>query len=209
MISRAVRFIRYHARDYNIDPNHLCICGGSAGGHLSLMQAYDPIPPDLKSADPIDHESAGVFAVAVFFPPADFLYYGQPGEIAWKKKLAWLLPPFDFQETDPKTKQFILITDEAKREEIGRAISPITYVHPGVPATLLIHGDADALVPYQQSQILLAKLKDAKVEARLVTKPGKNHGWPNIQADVATMADFFAAQTAATSTKPTTNPSQP
>src|SRR5581483_7404511 len=35
---RAVRFIRAHAKDYKIDPNRIGISGGSAGGHLSLMQ---------------------------------------------------------------------------------------------------------------------------------------------------------------------------
>ncbi len=180
-ISRAVRFIRAHAKDYQVDADHLCITGGSGtGGHLSLMQAYHPVPPDEKSADPIDHEKADVFAVAVFFPPTDFLNYGKPGQIAWKTTLSWILPPFDFQSVDPKTHQFVLITDEARREEIGKAISPITYVRPGVPPTLLIHGDADAIVPYQQAEILVAKLKEANVPVQLITKPGKNHGWPNI-----------------------------
>ena len=208
-ISRAVRFIRAHAKDYQVDPDRLCISGGSAGGHLSLMQAYHPVPPDMKSADPIDHEKADVFAVGVFFPPTDFLNYGATGEIAWKTKLGWLLPPFDFQSVDPKTHQFVLITDEAKRAEIGKEISPITYVRPGVPPTLLIHGDADAIVPYQQSEILVAKLKEANVPVKLITKPGKNHGWPDIGSDVPSIVDFFADQTASAAAAPSASPAKP
>jgi acetyl esterase/lipase len=36
-MNRAVRFIRYHAKDYGIDPDRLGVTGASAGGHLSLM----------------------------------------------------------------------------------------------------------------------------------------------------------------------------
>ena len=50
-LNRAVRFIRFHAHDYGIDPDRIGIMGGSAGGHLSLMQGLKPIPPDEKSED--------------------------------------------------------------------------------------------------------------------------------------------------------------
>ena len=81
-MNRAVRFIRYHAADYHIDPDRIGITGGSAGGHLSLMQgtAGDKGNPDAK--DPIDRTSSRVQAVACFFPPTDFLNYGKPGENA-------------------------------------------------------------------------------------------------------------------------------
>src|SRR5208337_118017 len=68
-MNRAVRFIRYHAADYSIDPDRIGITGGSAGGHLSLMQgtAGDKGKPD--ASDPIDRTSSRVQAVACFFPP--------------------------------------------------------------------------------------------------------------------------------------------
>src|SRR5205814_1426262 len=68
---RAVRFIRFHATDYKIDPNRLGIAGGSAGGHLSLMQgtAGDNGKSDAK--DPVDKCSSRVQCVACFFPPTD------------------------------------------------------------------------------------------------------------------------------------------
>src|SRR6185437_89547 len=53
-INRAVRFIRYHARDYQIDPNRIGITGGSAGGHLSLMQGTAGDAGDPKAKDEVE-----------------------------------------------------------------------------------------------------------------------------------------------------------
>ena len=81
-IHRAVRFIRHNAAEWGVDPNHLGITGGSAGGHLSLILGTQggPGAPDAK--DPIDRESSAVQAVACFYPPSDFLNYGADGEDA-------------------------------------------------------------------------------------------------------------------------------
>src|SRR5207302_102584 len=61
---RAVRFIRFHAKDYHIDPDRIGITGGSAGGHLSLMQGTAGTMGDPNAKDPIDRESSRVQAVA-------------------------------------------------------------------------------------------------------------------------------------------------
>ena len=79
---RAVRYIRSHATDYGIDPDRIGISGASAGGHLSLMQGTAGTPGDPEAKDPVDRESSRVQAVGCFFPPTDFLNYGQPGENA-------------------------------------------------------------------------------------------------------------------------------
>src|SRR5206468_4173340 len=99
--------------------------------------------------------------------------------------------PFDFQEMDKVTNSFNLVLDEGRRREIGRQISPIYHVSADDPPVLIIHGDADKLVPIQQAEILVAKLKEAGVEAKLVAKPGKGHGWTTIGEDVVTIADWF------------------
>src|SRR5207244_4593608 len=68
---RATRFIRHHARDYKIDPERLGIYGGSAGGHLSLMQGTAGNAGNPKALDAVDRVSSRVQAVACFFPPTD------------------------------------------------------------------------------------------------------------------------------------------
>jgi acetyl esterase/lipase len=191
---RAVRFIRHHAKEYHIDPDRIGIYGGSAGGHLSLMQglAGDTGDPDAK--DPVARESSRVQAVACFFPPTDFLNYGKEGEIALGcGVLSGFKAPFDFHELDKATNTFVPVRDVGKVLETGRKISPITHVSPDDPPTLIIHGDADKLVPIQQAEILVKKLKEAGVEAKLVTKPGAGHGWPDMAKDLALIADWFDA----------------
>src|SRR2546421_11157762 len=108
---RAVRFIHANAKKYNVDPDKLGIAGGSAGGHLSLMQGNAPRPGNPKATDPVERESSKVAAVGCFFPPTDFLNYGEPGkEALGRGTLTNFRPPFDFTEQDPKTRSFAIIT---------------------------------------------------------------------------------------------------
>jgi acetyl esterase/lipase len=191
-MNRSIRFIRHHAADYGIDPDRIGITGGSAGGHLSLMQGTAGDKGDPKAIDPVDRESSRVQAVACLFPPTDFLDYGKPGENALGRGiLKDFQAPFDFTELDTKTRHFVLITDETKREEIGKQISPINHVSADDPPTLIIHGDADKLVPMQQSEIIVEKLKAAGVKAKLIVKSGAAHGWADVQPDLEKMAEWF------------------
>ena len=193
-MNRAVRFIRYHAKDYHIDPDRIGITGSSAGGHLSLMQGTAGDTGDKSAKDPVDQTSSRVQAVGCFFPPTDFLNYGKPGENAVGRGiLAGFKAAFDFHEQDPASKAFVPITDVAKIVEIGRQISPAYHATADDPPTLIIHGDADALVPIQQAELILDKLKSAGVETKLVVKKGGQHGWPNLVKDVSIIADWFDA----------------
>jgi acetyl esterase/lipase len=191
-MNRAVRFIRYHATDYGIDPGRIGIYGGSAGGHLSLMQGTAGDAGDPQAKDPVDRVSSRVQAVACFFPPTDFLNYGKPGENALGRGVLQGFPaPFDFYTFDPKRKVFVKVENPDTVLEIGRKISPINHVSGDDPPTLIIHGDADILVPIQQAEIIVAKLKEAGVEAKLVVKPGAGHGWADIGNDYAQIGDWF------------------
>ena len=194
---RAVRYIRSHAREYGVDKDRLGISGGSAGGHLSLMQWNAPRPGNPKAADPVERESSRVAAVGCFFPPTDFLNYGEPGkEALGRGTLTNFRPPFDFTEQDPKTKSFAVITDETKRREIGKTISPAYHVTKESAPALVIHGDADKLVPIQQAELIMEKYKAAGVAHELVVRKGMAHGWPTINQDVAIIADWFDKQLA-------------
>jgi acetyl esterase/lipase len=191
-VHRAIRFIRYHAKEYRIDPDHIGITGGSAGGHLSLMIGMAGTPGDPKARDPVERVSSRVQAVACFFPPTDFLNYGKEGAVLDCKNIdRRFRAALDFQVLDTDERIFKRITDEKKVQELLRDISPITHVSRDDPPTLIIHGDKDHLVPLQQSERMVAKLKEAGVPADLIVKKDCGHGWFTILKDTETLAQWF------------------
>jgi acetyl esterase/lipase len=191
-MKRSVRFIRFNAQKYGIDPARIGVTGGSAGGHLSLILGTAKEKGDPKAPDPVDRVPSQVQAVACFFPPTDFLNYGEKGANALGRgKLRVLQAPFDFQDFDPLTRKFVRIPYETKILEIGKAISPISHVSKESAPTLIIHGDMDKIVPIQQAEIMIARLKKAGVAAELVVKKGADHGWKDIGKDVPALADWF------------------
>jgi acetyl esterase/lipase len=60
---------------------------------------------------------------------------------------------------------------------IAKQVSPLTYVRPGLPAIITIHGDHDDVVPYSQSVRLHEALTKVGVKNELVTIYGGKHGW--------------------------------
>jgi acetyl esterase/lipase len=191
-LNRAVRFIRHNAKEYGIDPGRLGIVGGSAGGHLSLMQGCGGDAGNPRAGDPVDRESSRVAAVAAFYPPTDFLNWGEKG-----KRMVGEAPPlhlkgaFDFREFDRKTGALEPITDEAKVKEILQKISPINHVGKNNPPTLIIHGDKDELVPLQQAETMTAKLKEAGVTAQLIVKKGGRHDGALVVEYMPKVLDWF------------------
>jgi acetyl esterase/lipase len=193
-MKRAVRFIKAHAKEYGVDPEKLGVTGGSAGGHLSLMLGTTGEAGNASARDPVDRESSKVAVVGCFYPPTDFLNYGKPGEDAiGRGTLHDYSAPFDFHEYDGSKKRFVPVTDESKIVDLGRSISPINHVSADDAPSLIIHGDADKLVPIQQAEIMVEKLKATGIDAKLVVKPGLAHGWPGMDKDLITIADWFDA----------------
>lgn len=76
-------------------------------------------------------------------------------------------------------------------EGILRDYSPINRVTARSAPALLIHGDADALVPLDQSSRMVDALEAAGVPARLVVKPGHGHGWGDMAQAFERFADWF------------------
>ena len=180
-IHRAIRFIRKNASQYGIDPERLGIMGASAGGHLSLTMGTQGGPGDSKAKDPIDRESSAVQCVACFFPPTDFLNYNRPDDDAvgvgtLKGFKAAFGPRSDTAE---------------ERQKLGREISPIYFVHSNMPPVLIIHGDADKLVPIYQAEQFVKRCEEVGAKARLIVKEGKDHGWAEIGKDLELFADWF------------------
>ncbi len=183
-IRRGIRYVKAHASDYSIDPERLGLCGASAGGHLSCMTACTAEDGNPNANDPLGKLSTRVKAVGVFFPPTDFLNWD--GKEAPLEKYAGLFIKGGFAGHS--------------REEIldaAKAMSPIYLVKPGLPPFMFFHGDADPLVPLQQSQSMVEAIKAAGGSADLFVKQGGGHPWLTIPEEVITLADWFDKQLAA------------
>ena len=193
-IRRAIRYIRHHAKNWNVDPGRFGMTGVSAGGVISLMMGTDPHEGDPKAKDPVDRESTRIQAVACFCPASDLVNFEKEGvnvlDIAFQHRHAEC---YKFRDYDPKTRVYTPITDEKRIHALLVEHSPITHVTKDDAPTLIVHGEKDALVTWQQqAKPIIDKLKAAGVEAELVVAKDKKHGGINIwQKEVKRIADWF------------------
>jgi acetyl esterase/lipase len=180
-IHRAVRFVRHNAVKYGIDPNHLGITGSSAGGHLSLTIGTQGSPGDPNAKDPVDRESSAVQCVACFYPPTDFLNWSKEGDdgvgFGPTVRHQAAFGPRSYSPED--------------RKLLGHEISPIYFVTTKMAPTLVMHGDADQQVPLYQAKMFEKRCQEVGAPYKLIIKPGKDHGWPGMDADVRVFADWF------------------
>ena len=180
-VSRGVRFVRHHAAKYGVDPDRLGVTGGSAGGHLSLMLATRGGPGPANAPDPVDRASSAVQAVAIFYPVTDLLNLGDSTE-----NLHDGGPPKSFVKAfGPNS------TNLAVWAVTGREMSPLYYVTSNLPPTLIYHGDADTLVPLDQSQRFETRARELGRPIELAVHPGGNHGWLTMLWDIRHFADWF------------------
>jgi acetyl esterase/lipase len=177
----ALRWVVAHAKEYNLDPNRLIVAGESAGGHLALTTGMIPASAGFDRSC-FGMTEPRVAAIVDFFGITDIAdLLDGPG----KKP---------FPEVWPYTVQWL--GNQPNRAELAKAASPLTYVKAGMPPTIMIHGDADNLVPYEHSLKLRDALQKAGVPNELITIPKGGHGiWPpdEWQRSFAAIEKFLAA----------------
>ena len=132
-------------------------------------------------SDSAKKESSVVKAAAVFFPVTDLLNLGpsteNPGDGG---------PPKSFVKGfGPDA------TDMAKWKVIGHDISPIYHVHSDQAPVLIFHGDADTLVPLEQSSRFLEAANAVGAEVELIVRPRQRHGWLTMPLDIHRMGSWF------------------
>ncbi len=180
----AIRWLRASAKRYRIDPDHIGVWGGSAGGHLVALlgTAGDETGWDVVGGN--TGVSARVQAVCDFFGPADLLIMLEGNRVL----------PAD----GPLSR--LLGGDPREKREVARKASPVSFVSSDDPPFLIVHGDHDQVVPLEQSMILHKKLEDAGVKTTLlVVKNGRHGNWgPDAEPDAAAVNekvfDFFETQ---------------
>jgi dipeptidyl aminopeptidase/acylaminoacyl peptidase len=141
--------------------------GGSAGGHLSTILGTASDTGDPKAEEPFMRESDRVQSVVAYFPPVDLRQMARGAQPAAPGQR---FPALNFEK------------------EKAADISPILFVTPDDPPTLLIHGDADTTVNISHSQNMFKALQEAKVKSEFITLPGAGHGFRGADAEKASAA---------------------
>lgn len=164
----AVRWMRAHAAENGVDPEHIGVMGNSAGGYLALMTGYTAGVPEFEGAGGCPEQSSAVQAVVDIYGPTDF--------------------------TEPKRRDHRLVTSymngtyEQDPSRYEKA-SPIRYVTEKSPPTCVIHGTVDMLVPVRQSDWLVEKLKEKGVPHDY----SRIDGWPHAMDAVVAVSNHTKA----------------
>ena len=162
-VQRAVRFIRYNAAKYAIAPARIGGMGGSSGAHLITLLATLDGTGEASDPDPVNRESGKLQCVVARAAPVDLTQMS--GNIGTPLVALFLNARVD-QATPKNSVEY----------KTAWAASPINYVSADDPPTLLIHGDADRTVPFQQSEMMEAALKKVNVPVKLLRIEGADHG---------------------------------
>ncbi|GAA1768639.1 hypothetical protein GCM10009712_15870 [Pseudarthrobacter sulfonivorans] len=188
----AVRWLRAHAADFNVDADRIYAWGDSAGGHLASLVGLTGGSSEYgsDSGDPTD-VSDTVAAVAAWYPPTDLLHMGEQR-----------LPDAAASADDPGSREALLLgAQPAESPAKAAAASPITYAGDHAPPFFLAHGTADRFVPPAQSATLAAALEAAGTDVELLHLEGADHMWQLPGQDPAAAAtaadatiDFFRRQ---------------
>jgi acetyl esterase/lipase len=178
-VRRAARFVRSRAAEYHLDGERLGVFGVSSGGHLALLLGTDGDDGNPAAVDPVDRYSCRVKAVAAVCPPTDLREWAAD-------------PPAAFREMPAILRRLSLSPAQAA------AVSPRIRVTPRSPATLLIHGDRDELVPIDHSRATAAALGQAGVRCELVEVRQGGHALAREQF-MGTVARWFGQELAGAS----------
>ena len=152
-VHRAVRWVRAHAGNYDIDPNRIGAIGHSAGGHLVTCLGTRETRDNSDAA--LTKYSSRVNCVVDMSGPVDLVNWENPvgGDIV-RNLLGGTL---------------------AERPEAARDASPRNFVDAQSAPFLIIHGQLDGIVPPHQAERLDAALRTAGIESRLLMFKDEGH----------------------------------
>jgi dipeptidyl aminopeptidase/acylaminoacyl peptidase len=126
--------LRANASKYGIDPDRIGVAGASAGGHLAELVATAGPGAGLEGDGGWNGVSSKVQAAAAYYGVSDFT-----------------VGAMQFQHHTGQVVVKLFRGTEKEKPELYRKASPIYYVSKNAPPLLLVHGEDDDLVPFDQS----------------------------------------------------------
>ena len=181
-IKAAIRWLRAHAAQYGLDGAHIGIVGDSSGGWTAAMAATTSGLAEWEGAGGSADAASDVQAAVAFYPPTDLLAMDEwalrPCSKSVTVAVGRMVPP-DFchdAATSPESRLVGCALQDCPVP--ARRASPVTYVRTDSPPMLILHGESDPLVPWNQGARLYQAFVRACGEATFVSVPKAAHGIP-------------------------------
>ena len=205
-VRAAIRYLRESAATYGIDPDRIAFMGDSSGGWATTFAATTSDTLELAGEPGVSGISSAVQVAVAFFPPTDFLSmdafaaanslpmspdaYPHDGPTSPE---GFLVQCPEEGPSDGPPESDALVSIQACPDETEMA-DPASYIDGAEVPIWLLHGLADPLVPFNQSQLVYDATAAAGNEARLTLVPGAGHS-------VGDIIDAAASTTWATDAK--------
>lgn len=171
----AVRWLKAHAQQYNIDTCRVAVTGSSAGGHLaSLVGTSGGVDSleDMKQGS--TSASSTVHAVIPFYGPSDFSHMQSHIPLTPPDSCT---NPLDHDAPGSPTAMLLGCTQMKDCPDRVTKASPITYIDSNDPPYYLLHGSFDCTVPPHQSVLMDSALALAGVSSTLLILPRLGHAF--------------------------------
>jgi acetyl esterase/lipase len=178
----AVRWLRAHAGEYNLDARRIGVIGSSAGGLFANLLGTTADNKQLEGDLGDNVESSRVDAVADLWGPSDLLTLEEDA------RLDPHVRPKMSHNTAGSPEAQLLGGPVQSRLDMAQLASPIRHITAKTCPFLLLHGDCDPLIPVKQSYRLFEALRKARIESNLFIGAGFGHGvrTPETEAMIAT-----------------------
>jgi acetyl esterase/lipase len=164
-IKAAIRWLRSRASQFNLNPNRFAVAGDSSGGWEADMAALTGGVASLEGTIGVTGVSSAVQAGVGFFGPTDFLQMNAqrpPGGL-------------DHDGANSPESRLMGCAIQTCQARVRQA-NPVAYVDQNDPPMLLMHGQADTLVPHGQSVLLYNALRTNCRRAQFFSVPNAGHG---------------------------------
>lgn len=177
----AVRWVRFHGKEYGLDAGNIGIWGASAGGQLAMMTAYTG-EERYKGSPELSNIPAKVKYVVDTYGPTDLNTLFRTDLNPFMTAFAKLCVRKVIMKRNRQLKcvtGFDVETQKKRVMMLCREFSPINYVSKDCCPTLIMHGAADTTVKIDQSLKMFVELRKCGVEAKMMRFKRLRHSFCN------------------------------